>query len=104
MATIRRLPPATGVDDVRKGLSELLRRIRASEAIEPVVFGSNRRAEAAIISVERLTELEQAEEQLEDLALAIVAFSRTDPPRIGTVAEFLVEAGLNPDDYDAAAE
>lgn len=86
-----------GVDEFRRQLGAVLRRIREqAEDAEPVVFGNNRKPEAAVVPVGRLIELERAEEQLEDLALAMIAQQRRGQPVEGTVSDFFEAAGLDP--------
>lgn len=94
-----------GVDEFRRQLGQVLRRIRSkAEEAEPVVFGNNRKPEAAVVAVERLAELERAEEQLEDLALAMIAQQRRQQPVEGTVAGFFEAAGLDPAEVGVEGE
>jgi hypothetical protein len=100
-----RTTPVEGVDEFRKRIGTVLRGFRANAGdAAPVIFGSNRRPEAAVVPFARLVELEEAEERLENLALTFVAQQRREEPVIGSVSDFFREADLDPADYGVAGE
>ncbi len=100
MSFSSQIPQVRGVDEFRRHLGDVLRTFRDdADHADPVIFGNNRRPEAAVIPFARFRELEALDDTIEDLAIALVAAHRTEQPVVGSVADFFRAAGLDPSDH-----
>ncbi|MEZ5184984.1 MAG: hypothetical protein R2720_04495 [Candidatus Nanopelagicales bacterium] len=90
--------PVMPTSEARKALPSIAARFRREGApSEPVVFGSHRKPEAALISYELYEHLLPF---IEDLQLAAIVQDRIDHDEVLTFEQGLERMGMNPGDFD----
>lgn len=95
--SISPLTPVLPSGDARTALPEALRRFRAEGvSAEPVVFGSHRRPEAAVIPFELYAQLLPV---IEDLQIAQLVRERAAAGESVPLADVASAVGLDPADY-----
>jgi prevent-host-death family protein len=86
-------------DASKRGISAL---VRDAEAGEDQIVLRNNRAVAAVISIERLEQLQQLEDDLADITLAAARILTAPSERL-TLDEVLAEFGYTRDELDDSA-